>query len=219
MSERLVPFLPVADARARRRARARTAGTTIAPTRSVVCTASTATSGCWCARSPTCSATARDGLREVGERAVLNANYLAALVEGGLPAGIPDGRPMHEFVSTAQAAQGRTGIRAMDIAKRMIDLGFHPSTVYFPLVVEEAMMVEPTETESGSRSTRSPRPCSRSRARPRRPRPLARGSRDHAGPAPGRGASRPPAEAPLVARRGSLTSGSPCATRKSVARS
>jgi glycine dehydrogenase subunit 2 len=54
---------------------------------------------------------------------------------------------MHEFVATAKRFK-RFGVRAMDIAKRVIDLGFHPSTVYFPLVVEEAMMVEPTETES-----------------------------------------------------------------------
>jgi glycine dehydrogenase subunit 2 len=90
----------------------------------------------------------RDGLLEVAERAVLNANYLAELVRDEFPLAFPDGRPMHEFVSTAKPLRDRTGIRAMDIAKRVVDLGFHPSTVYFPLVVEEAMMVEPTETES-----------------------------------------------------------------------
>jgi glycine dehydrogenase subunit 2 len=89
----------------------------------------------------------RDGLKEVGERAVLNANYLAEKVKAVYHLAYPDGRPMHEFVSTAKPFK-RFGVRAMDIAKRMIDLGFHPSTVYFPLVVEEAMMVEPTETES-----------------------------------------------------------------------
>ena len=88
----------------------------------------------------------RDGLREVGERAVLNANYLACLVRDAFPLAYP-GRPMHEFVATAKPLRGH-GVRAMDVAKRLIDLGFHPSTVYFPLVVEEAMMVEPTETES-----------------------------------------------------------------------
>ncbi|HEX6261623.1 MAG TPA: aminomethyl-transferring glycine dehydrogenase subunit GcvPB [Actinomycetota bacterium] len=87
-----------------------------------------------------------DGLREVGERAVLNARYLAELVKGGFPLAY-DQPPMHEFVSTAKPLK-RTGVRAMDVAKRLIDLGFHPSTVYFPLIVEEAMMVEPTETES-----------------------------------------------------------------------
>jgi glycine cleavage system P protein (glycine dehydrogenase) subunit 2 len=88
----------------------------------------------------------RDGLREVGERAVLNANYLASRVQGRFPLAFP-GRPMHEFVATAKPFK-KFGVRAMDIAKRVIDLGFHPSTVYFPLVVEEALMVEPTETES-----------------------------------------------------------------------
>ena len=90
----------------------------------------------------------RDGLRAVSERAVLNANYLAEQVKGVFPLAYPEGRPMHEFVSTARPLKERTGIRAMDVAKRVIDLGYHPSTVYFPLVVEEAMMVEPTETET-----------------------------------------------------------------------
>jgi glycine dehydrogenase subunit 2 len=88
-----------------------------------------------------------DGLKAVAERAVLNANYLASLVTGAYPLAFPGQRPMHEFVSTAKPLR-RHGVRAMDVAKRLIDLGFHPSTVYFPLVVEEAMMVEPTETES-----------------------------------------------------------------------
>jgi glycine dehydrogenase subunit 2 len=87
-----------------------------------------------------------DGLREVGERAVLNANYLAERVTKEYPLAF-SGRPMHEFVATAKPLR-RDGIRAMDVAKRMIDLGFYPSTVYFPLIVEEALMVEPTETES-----------------------------------------------------------------------
>jgi glycine dehydrogenase subunit 2 len=85
------------------------------------------------------------GLERVSERAVLNANYLAERVKGTYPLAFP-GRPMHEFVSTAKPLRVH-GIRATDVAKRIIDLGFHPSTVYFPLVVEEALMVEPTETE------------------------------------------------------------------------
>ena len=79
---------------------------------------------------------------------VLNANYLAALVRDTFPLAYPEVAPMHEFVATAAALEQETGIRAMDVAKRLIDLGFHPSTVYFPLVVDEAMMIEPTETES-----------------------------------------------------------------------
>jgi glycine dehydrogenase subunit 2 len=89
-----------------------------------------------------------DGLRQVSELAALNANYLASLIEDDFPLAYPNGRPMHEFVATAKALKDECDIRAMDVAKRLIDLGYHPSTVYFPLVVEEAMMVEPTETES-----------------------------------------------------------------------
>jgi glycine dehydrogenase subunit 2 len=89
-----------------------------------------------------------DGLKAVSELAALNANYLAALIADDFPLAFPDGRPMHEFVATAKRLKDETGIRAMDVAKRLIDLGYHPSTVYFPLVVEEAMMVEPTETET-----------------------------------------------------------------------
>jgi glycine dehydrogenase subunit 2 len=89
-----------------------------------------------------------DGLTEVSELAALNANYLAALLAPAFPLAYPDAPPMHEFVATAEDLKRETGIRAMDVAKRVIDLGYHPSTVYFPLVVDEAMMVEPTETES-----------------------------------------------------------------------
>jgi glycine dehydrogenase subunit 2 len=89
-----------------------------------------------------------DGLREVSELAALNANYLAALIAQDFPLAFPDEQPMHEFVATARPLKEATGVRAMDVAKRVIDLGYHPSTVYFPLVVDEAMMVEPTETES-----------------------------------------------------------------------
>jgi glycine dehydrogenase subunit 2 len=89
-----------------------------------------------------------DGLKAVSELASLNANYLASLIAEDFPLAHPGQRPMHEFVATARPLKDATGIRAMDVAKRMIDLGYHPSTVYFPLVVEEAMMVEPTETET-----------------------------------------------------------------------
>ena len=89
-----------------------------------------------------------DGLKAVSELAALNANYLAHLIQPDFPLAHPDGRPMHEFVATARPLEHATGVRAVDVAKRMIDLGYHPSTVYFPLVVDEAMMVEPTETET-----------------------------------------------------------------------
>ena len=87
-----------------------------------------------------------EGLRKVAERAVLNANYLRTLVADSLPTAYP-GLCTHEFVSSAKHLK-KHGVRGMDVAKRLIDLGFHPPTVYFPLVVEEALMVEPTETES-----------------------------------------------------------------------
>ena len=89
-----------------------------------------------------------DGLSEISELAALNANYLAALIADEFPLAHPDAAPMHEFVASAAGLKRETGVRAMDVAKRLIDLGYHPSTVYFPLVVDEAMMVEPTETES-----------------------------------------------------------------------
>jgi glycine dehydrogenase subunit 2 len=87
-----------------------------------------------------------EGLKRVAERAVLNANYLRVLVQEAFPTAY-DGGCMHEFVATSKPLK-KFGVRAMDVAKRLIDLGYHPPTVYFPLVVEEALMVEPTETES-----------------------------------------------------------------------
>lgn len=88
-----------------------------------------------------------DGLRRVSEDAVLNANYLLAKVKHFLP--VPHGdRCMHEFVASAKSQKDANGTTAMDIAKRLLDFGFHAPTVYFPLVVQEAMMIEPTETES-----------------------------------------------------------------------
>ena len=88
-----------------------------------------------------------DGMRRVAERAVLNARYLAALVRPEYD--IPYDRPcMHEFVASARPLKQRNGVRAMDVAKALLDRGFHSPTVYFPLIVEEALMVEPTETQS-----------------------------------------------------------------------
>ena len=86
------------------------------------------------------------GLRKVAERAVLNANYLRKLIDEAFPTAYPE-PCMHEFVSSA-ARLKKLGVRASDVCKRLIDLGFHPPTIYFPLIVEEALMVEPTETES-----------------------------------------------------------------------
>ncbi len=88
-----------------------------------------------------------DGLRRVAENAVLNANYLLSRLRHFLP--VPQGdRCMHEFVATAESLKKNKGITAMGIAKRLLDFGFHAPTVYFPLTVPEAIMIEPTETES-----------------------------------------------------------------------
>jgi glycine dehydrogenase subunit 2 len=88
-----------------------------------------------------------EGLREVSDMAVLNANYVAARLRDHLPLAYET--PMlHEAVFTDRALEAETTIKTLDIAKRLIDYGFHPPTVYFPLVVRGALMVEPTETET-----------------------------------------------------------------------
>ena len=88
-----------------------------------------------------------DGLREVSENAVLNANYLMKLLA---PEYAPsfEGTCMHEFVLSLEELKKQTGVSAADVAKSLIDRGIHPPTMYFPLIVREALMVEPTETES-----------------------------------------------------------------------
>jgi glycine cleavage system P protein (glycine dehydrogenase) subunit 2 len=86
-------------------------------------------------------------LREMSEIAVLNANYLLALLKDGYD--LPfDRLCMHEFVLSARTLKRQYGISALDVAKRLMDYGFHPPTIYFPLVVPEALMIEPTETEA-----------------------------------------------------------------------
>lgn len=88
-----------------------------------------------------------EGLRQVSHQAVLNANYLLARLKGILPVPYGD-RCMHEFVASAARSKAERDISAMEIAKRLLDYGFHAPTVYFPLIVKEALMIEPTETES-----------------------------------------------------------------------
>ncbi len=88
-----------------------------------------------------------EGLRLVAERAVLNARYLEAKVAEHYR--IPFSAPcMHEFVASAAALKKATGVRALDVGKALLDRGYHAPTIYFPLTVDEALMVEPTETES-----------------------------------------------------------------------
>ena len=88
----------------------------------------------------------KEGVCKVGEHAVLNANYLRHKLKKDYD--IPYGKTcMHEFVISAKKQKGK-GVSALDIAKKLLDYGFHAPTIYFPLIVEEAMMIEPTETES-----------------------------------------------------------------------
>jgi glycine dehydrogenase subunit 2 len=100
-----------------------------------------------------------DGLLDASQTAVLNANYLLAKLreqdpEGRLPLAYPQNQQdseklcMHEFVLSGEPMKRALGIKTLDLAKRLLDHGFHPPTVYFPLLVDEALMVEPTETET-----------------------------------------------------------------------
>jgi glycine dehydrogenase subunit 2 len=86
-----------------------------------------------------------DGLAQASRDAVLNANYLRALLRDTFEVPFP-GNCMHEFVISGKR-QKKQGARTLDLAKRLLDYGYHPPTIYFPLVVDECMMIEPTETE------------------------------------------------------------------------
>jgi glycine dehydrogenase subunit 2 len=91
----------------------------------------------------------RDGMRRVGEYATLNANYLLRrLSEAGFDAAYPQRRASHEFILTLKRQARELGVTAMDFAKRLLDYGFHAPTTYFPLLVPECLLIEPTETES-----------------------------------------------------------------------
>ena len=92
-----------------------------------------------------------EGLKDVSEVAVLNANYVLARLRDEVGDKLPlafGERCMHEFVLSGAPMKKELGIRTLDLAKRLLDHGMHPPTVYFPLVVEEALLVEPTETET-----------------------------------------------------------------------
>jgi glycine dehydrogenase subunit 2 len=88
----------------------------------------------------------RDGMKRTSENAVLNANYIRAKLRKHFDLPYPR-QCMHECVFSA-SRQAKQGVRALDIAKALIDRGYHPPTIYFPLTVPEAMMIEPTESES-----------------------------------------------------------------------
>lgn len=88
-----------------------------------------------------------EGLKQVSEKAVANANYMLEKLKPYYFLTY-DRACQHEFVISAKWQKEKFGIKALDIAKRLIDYGFHPPTIYFPLIVEEALMIEPTESES-----------------------------------------------------------------------
>lgn len=91
----------------------------------------------------------REGMSQVGEYATLNANYLLArLRQAGFDAAYPSRRASHEFIITLKRQAREHGVTAMDFAKRLLDHGFHAPTTYFPLLVPECLLIEPTETES-----------------------------------------------------------------------
>jgi glycine dehydrogenase subunit 2 len=96
-----------------------------------------------------------DGLREASETAVLTANYVRARMgEAGIAEHLPvafDRTCMHEFVASGRGAKKNLGVKTVDIAKRLLDHRVHPPTVYFPLLVDEALLIEPTETETKER--------------------------------------------------------------------
>jgi len=90
-----------------------------------------------------------EGMRRVADFATLNANYLMAeLRRAGFEVAYPARRASHEFIVTLKTLKEETGITAMDVAKRLLDKGFHAPTSYFPLLVPECLLIEPTETES-----------------------------------------------------------------------
>lgn len=89
------------------------------------------------------------GIREVGEFATLGANYLMAkLKNAGFECAIPERRASHEFIITLKKIKDEFGVSAMDFAKRLLDKGFHAPTTYFPMLIPECLLIEPTETES-----------------------------------------------------------------------
>ena len=96
-----------------------------------------------------CRLLGREGMRRVSDFATLNANYLMVrLQQAGFELAYPDRRASHEFIVTLKGIKKQTGITAMDVAKRLLDYGCHAPTTYFPLLVPECLLIEPTETES-----------------------------------------------------------------------
>ena len=151
-----------------------------------------------------------DGLAEASETAVLNANYLKARLRRGPRRRAPSGRlrsALHARVRPLRGADARElGLKTLDLAKRLLDFGFHPPTVYFPLLVDEALMIEPTETETKESldafADAVEEILAEAEATPRSP----AGSLHDPGPSPRRGRGDPSAGlAPASGRGASLT--------------
>jgi glycine cleavage system protein P-like pyridoxal-binding family len=139
--EGLEPFLPVPRLK---RAGKKWAWITTARTPSAACAPSTATSACWCARWPTSWRTAARACA-TPPSTPCSTPSTSARARAVLRSAVP--RPVHARVVFSDARQAAKGVRTGDIAKRLIDYGFHPYTVSFPLIVHGALMIEPTETE------------------------------------------------------------------------
>ena len=155
VSDRIAPFLPVPVVAARRgrhvRPRPRSAGA--AGSKSIGrLRGFHGNYGCFVRAYAYICSLGGDGLKDASETAVLNANYLLArLKEHGVAEYLPLAYGelcMHEFVLSGGPMKRELQIKTLDLAKRLLDFGFHPPTVYFPLLVDEALMVEPTETET-----------------------------------------------------------------------
>ena len=146
-------------------------------------------------------------LTEMSETAVLNANYVLALLRDAYD--LPyDRHCMHEFVLSARTLKREHGVTALDVAKGLMDHGIHPPTIYFPLVVHEALMIEPTETETKERARRVRRRDALEIADDAAtiPRCSARRAADPAGPAARRGQGRETARRALCVRPGARES-------------
>ena len=130
-----------------------------------------------------------DGLREVSNDAVLAANYLRVRLADAFD--LPYDRICkHEVVFSAAAPEAAAWVTTLDIAKAILDHRIHPPTIYFPLIVEEALMIEPTETESLETLDHSSRSCTASPSRPKRRRKSSSGRRSPPRSVAGRGNRR-----------------------------
>ena len=200
VGEKLLPFLPAPRVlRERRRHVPPRADRASGRPRSAGCAASSATPASSCARTPTSAPTAATGLREVSDDAVLAANYLKDRLAGHATTSRTTGPASTSSSPRPRRSRSETGVRTLDIAKRLIDHGFHPPTIYFPLIVEEGMLIEPTETESvETLDAFADALIAIAAEAATRPGAGHGGAAHGPGPAPRRGDRRPPAEPALA---------------------